>query len=607
MRFKIRTFSGGLNTLFDQRALAPIQEGEPAETPNCENIEITSRGSIVSSTGFELVSEISATGGVKLLLPYEKNTTDKYLIIAHDDDYYYITPSSSVWTSFGDYGTAATSVGGVIYKGSSSIRRAILGTSETANLVSKWDGTTFQGLYSADGTFTVTIASPAVFTQTNHGLSAGDTVYFTTTGALPTGLTANTIYYVIAAGLTANAFEVSTTLGGAAVNTSGSQSGTHTLYTQQAIPDGWIMESFQGRLFIAVGSTLYYTDIENEDGFGAGGTISFDDIITGLKADQEVLQVHTSRTSYLVQFYYNDSFSLSAPLKKPFKNSSGCLAHKTIVSVYNDTYHLSRDGIQKFGADPNFINNVLRTNALSWKINPSLLQAKLNMSNIGNSVGVFYNKKALFSVPYGNDTFNSQTFQYNWDYDAWTVRTGFYPSGYAVFPDSSNRDQLYFSSALSPQLFKFGTFWSYNGAGYTKTWKSKVFDFGDPLVQKQFNFIDITGAIFENTILYVDIDVDGTVVTYKIDSSNLLTSSSGGYYGDDFLGDMYYGGSAENPFYRFGARCYLPISITQGRELQFTLRNNAAGQPWSVDYVGIDLDGLDEIQIPNAAVDELTS
>lgn len=77
-------------------------------------------------------------------------------------------------------------------------------------------------------TFTVTIASPAVFSATGHGLKEGDPVVFTTTGALPTGLTASTVYFVISAGLTADAFEVAATIGGAAINTSGSQSGVHT-------------------------------------------------------------------------------------------------------------------------------------------------------------------------------------------------------------------------------------------------------------------------------------------------------------------------------------------------------------------------------------------
>jgi hypothetical protein len=80
------------------------------------------------------------------------------------------------------------------------------------------------------GVFTVTIASPGVFTKVAHGLVAGNSVKFITSGALPTGLTAGVTYYVISAGLTADAFQVSLTPAGAAVNTSGTQSGTHTAY-----------------------------------------------------------------------------------------------------------------------------------------------------------------------------------------------------------------------------------------------------------------------------------------------------------------------------------------------------------------------------------------
>lgn len=85
------------------------------------------------------------------------------------------------------------------------------------------------------GVFTVTIASPGVFSRVAHGLVLGDAVKFSTTGALPTGLTAGTTYYVISAGLTADAFQVSATSGGSAVVTSGTQSGVHTM---NSVPTG---------------------------------------------------------------------------------------------------------------------------------------------------------------------------------------------------------------------------------------------------------------------------------------------------------------------------------------------------------------------------------
>jgi hypothetical protein len=75
---------------------------------------------------------------------------------------------------------------------------------------------------------TISIASPAVVGWTGHGFSAGQPVIFSTTGALPTGAVAGTIYYVLAAGLGANVFEIGATAGGSAINTSGSQSGSHT-------------------------------------------------------------------------------------------------------------------------------------------------------------------------------------------------------------------------------------------------------------------------------------------------------------------------------------------------------------------------------------------
>jgi hypothetical protein len=64
-----------------------------------------------------------------------------------------------------------------------------------------------------------------------HGYLAGQLVTFNSTATLPTGLTAGTVYCVIAAGLATNTYQVSATCGGAAVNTSSAGSGT---FTEQA-------------------------------------------------------------------------------------------------------------------------------------------------------------------------------------------------------------------------------------------------------------------------------------------------------------------------------------------------------------------------------------
>lgn len=84
--------------------------------------------------------------------------------------------------------------------------------------------------------FTVTIATPGVVSSNGHGLETGDKVILTTTGALPTGIVADTYYYVIEGtysdGSTdPDTFKFATTkanaTAGTAITTSGSQSGSH--------------------------------------------------------------------------------------------------------------------------------------------------------------------------------------------------------------------------------------------------------------------------------------------------------------------------------------------------------------------------------------------
>jgi hypothetical protein len=84
--------------------------------------------------------------------------------------------------------------------------------------------------YYGTSTVTITIATPGVVTWNSHGLVTGNKIQLTTSGALPTGLTASTTYWVIFND--ANSFWLATSLANAAagtkIATSGSQSGTHT-------------------------------------------------------------------------------------------------------------------------------------------------------------------------------------------------------------------------------------------------------------------------------------------------------------------------------------------------------------------------------------------
>lgn len=128
-----------------------------------------------------------------------------------------------------------------------------------------WDATSgvnSRGVLLRDlgGTATITIASPAVVTSTilyNEG--AG--ISFSTTGALPTGITAGTTYFVFNSdGLTFQLLDAA----GAVVNTTGTQSGTQTI-TPTDIP---LMQNFftvsgTSRFILAFGVNDYGSAVQD--------------------------------------------------------------------------------------------------------------------------------------------------------------------------------------------------------------------------------------------------------------------------------------------------------------------------------------------------------
>jgi hypothetical protein len=140
-----------------------------------------------------------------------------------------------------------------------------------------WTRTTFRNYVNPP--VEISIASPGVVTLTANRLNAGDTITFFTTGALPTGLTAGTAYYVVNAAT--DTFQVSATAGGVAINTSGTQSGTHTVTSNNVL-------SFVGTKSEIFMSYLDYENWRNAYQYGALRSIETRPMVFAIAPDKSL-------------------------------------------------------------------------------------------------------------------------------------------------------------------------------------------------------------------------------------------------------------------------------------------------------------------------------
>jgi hypothetical protein len=139
---------------------------------------------------------------------------------------------AGAWGS-GGWGTGATSVSALRLWSQANFGEDLI-YGYRGGQIYYWDAS--QGL--TPSAFTVTIATPAVFTFTNT-FAENQAVMLNTTGALPTGLAVGVTYYIKGvSGFTAN---LSLTPGGAAINTTGSQSGVQTVSSR-----GMLLSSLSG-------------------------------------------------------------------------------------------------------------------------------------------------------------------------------------------------------------------------------------------------------------------------------------------------------------------------------------------------------------------------
>lgn len=202
-----------------------IQSGYPSVTAqeriNCylETQKDAEKTSIVAygTPGLELFADLGETPIRGMI------TFGSFFYVVHRAVLYKIN-NAAVAVSLGEIGTTS----GRVSMATNGFQIIIVDGTTTGYIydIAEDATVTIADTTLSSATITMTIAAPCVVTWTAHPFANDEAVQFTTTGDLPTGITAGTTYYV--KDQATNTFELSLTRGGGSITTTGSQSGTHT-------------------------------------------------------------------------------------------------------------------------------------------------------------------------------------------------------------------------------------------------------------------------------------------------------------------------------------------------------------------------------------------
>lgn len=203
---------------------------DTTDTSTTVNMNVVSHG---CSTGdYVTVSGVTGDPGG---IPNAEINTEHLITVVDANNFTFEVTSAATSTTTGQGGTAIV------------IECQISPGNAVATIGSGWGTGGWGGVsnLSSIGTFTVTIASPAVLTFSTHTPVDNTIITLSTTGALPTGLATNTAYYIVnASGSTCS---LSDTQAGTPINTTGTQSGTQSASLVESAT-GWGLGSAGGIL-----------------------------------------------------------------------------------------------------------------------------------------------------------------------------------------------------------------------------------------------------------------------------------------------------------------------------------------------------------------------
>lgn len=271
--------------------------------------------------------------------------------------------------------------------------------------------------------------------------------------------------------------------------------------------------------------TTLVTDTTAEDagifnlGEGGGG-------VTGMIEDEG--SIYFFKKTAIRKATLSDSLYTLSNLK-PFDGRS-----QTIGSQQNRSVFSGANGIFFITLD-NQIMSLQRVENVDYPqvipisdpIKPTIASAVWDEAS-----GIYWKDKAYFAAKQNSSSNNNDVvFVYNFRISAWeSPIIGWNVSDWSIYDDGTGED-LYFASAVSPNIYKITDGPLDDIYGVAANWRSKQYDFGKPEALKEAESVFVEGYIADNTNLTISLLLDengntqvytttlaGTETTYLFDS-----------------------------------------------------------------------------------------
>lgn len=228
------------------------------------------------------------------------------------------------------------------------------------------------------------------------------------------------------------------------------------------------------------------------------------DKITGLGIFQDVVIIFKERSIYQLTFD-----SSGNPTVTPITYATGCVSHKSIRSVENDLYFLSREGVRVLGNEPQYFT-AIRTTVLSIRIQPTI--DDINQTYYSRANSAYFDNKYILGIPTGSSAID-RTVAYDRRFQAFTLWKNFNTQDMVRYIDSTNTEFLYFLDDAGTQVYQRapGTY-SDNGAAIEAWVVSKAQDFGNPDLTKFWIDIRVIFRRLSGQVTFTVYQDDGVLV-----------------------------------------------------------------------------------------------